>query len=107
LVGGKRLVAAILPPTAMNNGAGVPVGQRSSVFSRIRRSFRRKRESYCINCGHVTKSCYHNKAPTIFQAKNQAPLLIGYKSFYQIKNCAFPFSILILQCATMKMQKNI
>ena len=32
-----------------------------SVFSRIRRSFRRKKESYCINCGHVTKSCYHSK----------------------------------------------
>lgn len=32
-----------------------------SMFSRIRRSFRRKKESYCINCGHVTKSCYHSK----------------------------------------------
>ena len=32
-----------------------------SVFSRIRRSFRRKKESYCINCGHVTKNCYHSK----------------------------------------------
>jgi hypothetical protein len=50
----------------MNNnggGGGVPaVGQRGSVFSRIRRSFRRKRETYCINCGHVSKSCYHSKA---------------------------------------------
>lgn len=32
-----------------------------SMLSRIRRSFRRKKESYCINCGHVTKSCYHSK----------------------------------------------
>ena len=32
-----------------------------SMFSRIRRSFRKKKESYCINCGHVTKSCYHSK----------------------------------------------
>ena len=32
-----------------------------SMLGRIRRSFRRKKESYCINCGHVTKSCSHNR----------------------------------------------
>ena len=31
-----------------------------SVFGRIRRSFRRKKESYCISCGAVTKSCQHS-----------------------------------------------
>ena len=38
-----------------------PQRTKVSVFSRIRRSFRRKKESYCINCGHVTKNCYHSK----------------------------------------------
>ena len=38
-----------------------PHRTKVSVFSRIRRSFRRKKESYCINCGHVTKNCYHSK----------------------------------------------
>ena len=31
-----------------------------SVFGRIRRSFRRKKESYCISCGAVTKNCQHS-----------------------------------------------
>jgi hypothetical protein len=70
-----------------NGGGGVPaVGQRGSVFSRIRRSFRRKRETYCINCGHVSKSCYHSKARplAIFQTKHFSALLIARFFFYQI-----------------------
>ena len=46
----------------MNSPAAPPrPPPKVSVFSRIRRSFRRKRETYCINCGHVTKGCYHGK----------------------------------------------
>ena len=32
-----------------------------SVFGRIRRSFRRKKESYCISCGSVSRSCQHDR----------------------------------------------
>ena len=32
-----------------------------SVFGRIRRSFRRKKESYCISCGAVTRACDHQR----------------------------------------------
>ena len=31
------------------------------MFQRLRRSFRRKKASYCINCGHVSKECYHQE----------------------------------------------
>ncbi len=31
------------------------------MLQRIRRSFRRKKASYCINCGHVSKDCYHQE----------------------------------------------
>ena len=31
------------------------------MLQRIRRSFRRKKASYCINCGHVSKDCYHKE----------------------------------------------
>ncbi len=63
LNGGDWKCAAIGGMNNNGGGGGVPtVGQRGSVFSRIRRSFRRKRETYCINCGHVSKSCYHSKA---------------------------------------------
>ena len=31
------------------------------MLGKIRRSFRRKKESYCINCGHVTNRCSHNR----------------------------------------------
>ena len=57
-----RRQAVRLYAAAMNSPLPPPrPPPKVSVFSRIRRSFRRKRESYCINCGHVTKACYHNK----------------------------------------------
>lgn len=31
------------------------------MFQRLRRSFRRKKATYCINCGHVEKGCYHKE----------------------------------------------
>ena len=31
------------------------------MLQRLRRSFRRKKASYCINCGHVSKECYHQE----------------------------------------------
>ena len=31
------------------------------MFQRIRRSFRKKKASYCINCGHVSRECYHQE----------------------------------------------
>lgn len=33
----------------------------SIMLQRIRRSFRRKKASYCVNCGHVSKDCYHKE----------------------------------------------
>ena len=33
-----------------------------SVLGRIRRSFRRRRESYCVQCSAVTSSCEHSKS---------------------------------------------
>ena len=49
------------------SNTNVSSAPKVSVFNRIRRSFRRKRESYCINCGHVTKNCYHSKVYKIFK----------------------------------------
>ena len=31
------------------------------MLQRIRRSFRKKKASYCINCGHVSRECYHQE----------------------------------------------
>ena len=31
-------------------------------FKKLRNSFRRRKESYCISCGHVTRSCCHHEA---------------------------------------------
>ena len=45
----------------MGDSANFPRSKKSSIVSRIRRSFRRKKESYCISCGHVTKSCPHSR----------------------------------------------
>ena len=36
------------------------------MFQRLRRSFRRKKASYCINCGHVSKECYHQEYENVF-----------------------------------------
>ena len=36
------------------------------MFQRLRRSFRRKKASYCINCGHVSKDCYHQEYENVF-----------------------------------------
>ena len=36
------------------------------MFQRLRRSFRRKKASYCINCGHVAKECYHQEYENVF-----------------------------------------
>jgi hypothetical protein len=35
------------------------------MFQRIRRSFRKKKASYCINCGHTTRDCYHKEYENI------------------------------------------
>ena len=35
------------------------------MFQRIRRSFRRKKASHCINCGHVNAQCYHKEYENI------------------------------------------
>ena len=36
------------------------------MFQRLRRSFRRKKASYCINCGHVSKECYHQEYENVY-----------------------------------------
>ena len=35
------------------------------MFQRIRRSFRKKKASVCINCGHVNAQCYHKEYENI------------------------------------------
>ena len=35
------------------------------MFQRIRRSFRKKKASHCINCGHTSKTCYHQEYENI------------------------------------------
>ena len=40
------------------------------MFQRIRRSFRRKKASYCINCGHVSKECYHQEYENVDFSQN-------------------------------------
>ncbi len=29
------------------------------MLQRLRRSMRRKKASYCVNCGHLERECYH------------------------------------------------
>ena len=31
------------------------------MLTKLRRSFRRKKASYCVNCGHVERACYHQE----------------------------------------------
>ena len=31
------------------------------MLTKLRRSFRRKKASYCVNCGHVARPCYHQE----------------------------------------------
>ena len=35
------------------------------MFQRIRRSFRKKKASVCINCGHSNRECYHKEYENI------------------------------------------
>ena len=35
------------------------------MFQRIRRSFRKKKASVCINCGHANRECYHKEYENI------------------------------------------
>lgn len=35
------------------------------MLQRIRRSFRRKKASVCINCGHADRQCYHKEYENI------------------------------------------
>ena len=46
------------------------------MFQRIRRSFRRKKASVCINCGHSGHECYHKEYENIYNvAQNKADQL--------------------------------
>ncbi len=43
------------------------------MLQRIRRSFRKKKASYCINCGHVSRECYHKEYENVdFRETQQA-----------------------------------
>ena len=44
------------PPSS----SGTRITRRVSVLKKLRNSFRRKKESYCISCGHVTRNCCHH-----------------------------------------------
>ena len=48
--------AAMGPPSS----SGTRITRRVSVLKKLRNSFRRKKESYCISCGHVTRNCCHH-----------------------------------------------
>ena len=46
------------------------------MFQRIRRSFRKKKASVCINCGHANRECYHKEYENIKDlAQNKADQL--------------------------------
>ena len=47
---------AMGPPSS----SGTRISRRVSVLKKLRNSFRRKKESYCISCGHVTRNCCHH-----------------------------------------------
>jgi hypothetical protein len=41
------------------------------MLQRIRRSFRKKKASYCINCGHVSRECYHQEYENVDFSETQ------------------------------------
>ena len=43
------------------------------MLQRIRRSFRKKKASYCINCGHVSRECYHKEYENVEFGDSQQP----------------------------------
>ena len=74
-----------------------------NMFQRLRRSFRRKKASYCINCGHVSKECYHQEYENVFfggsengtqRADELKWLDLDYAKMYQQKsNNGMQFSV--------------
>ena len=57
----------------------------SSMFHRIRRSFRRKKAVYCVNCGHIERNCYHGDYENVVidraggSGSNEGPLILPSK----------------------------
>jgi hypothetical protein len=56
---------------------------KKKMFQRIRRSFRRKKASYCINCGHVSRECYHQEYENVDFKETQQPNTFDSKETQQ------------------------
>ena len=48
-----------------------------TMLTKLRRSFRRKRASYCVNCGHVEKACYHQEYENVEFHAAATPSSVG------------------------------
>ena len=65
------LEAAVASKFQLPNGAigdnilKVRLDLRDKMFTRIRRSFRKKKDSHCFNCNHTNKECYHKEYENI------------------------------------------
>lgn len=67
------------------------------MIQRIRRSFRKKKASVCINCGHTSRDCYHKEYENIKDlAQSKADHLKWLDlDHQQLNNGAVPNNILL------------